>query len=75
MRVPCLSQTPLAAALKAARLRMGLSQTGLARRLDSAQGVISQIESGKRALTVDEVLGWLEVTKAGPLETFLREFL
>jgi hypothetical protein len=39
------------------------------------QGVISQIESGKRTPTVDEVLDWLEVTKACPLEALVREFL
>ena len=47
---------PFSAVLRRARVRAGVTQQELARRMDTSQGTISWIESGKRELLMSTVL-------------------
>lgn len=58
--------------LRAARLRAGLTQTDIARRLDNTQTFISKCERGERRIDVVDLLDFLEAFGMPPAD-FVKE--
>jgi transcriptional regulator with XRE-family HTH domain len=60
------------AALVEIRVKAGVTQRELARRLARAHSYVSRIEKGDRRLDVPEFIQWCEVLSTDPVEVMRR---
>ena len=58
--------------LRETRLKAGLTQADLAKRMDRPQSFVAKIEVGERQLGVVEFIGYAEALGAGPGELIER---
>ena len=69
---PLLSKNAVGSRIRAARLERGLSQVELAKALNSHQTALSQIEVGRRGVSLNQILRLCKALKVSP-ETILGE--
>ena len=63
---PLLSKNAIGSRIRAARLERGLSQVELAKALNSHQTALSQIEVGKRGVSLNQILRICKALKISP---------
>ena len=63
---PLLSKNAIGSRIRAARLERGLSQVELAKALNSHQTALSQIEVGKRGVSLNQILRICKALKVSP---------
>lgn len=69
---PLLSKNAIGSRIRAARLERGLSQIELAKALNSHQSALSQIEVGRRGVSLNQILRLCKALKVSP-EAILGE--